>query len=698
MENTKKDIMWRLYLVFAALLVTGLLISAQIINVQFVHGAEYRAMADSMHVKQMKIVPKRGSIYSERGDILATSYPYFNIYMDPVAPDAADFKKNIDSLSICLSHLFGDMSAAQYKQKITQARNKGKRYLSIYKKATLPDKQELEKFPLFRMGKNKGGLITEPLERRAYPYNSLANRTIGYVSNNGAIGLEGAYDSILAGKPGLSVMRKVSGGNWIPVGDENQIEPEDGMDVITTLDINMQDITETALRHSLVKNNAAWGTAIVMEVKTGKIKAIANLSRRGEGNYVEDYNYAISTRVEPGSTWKMISLLSMFEDGLSIDDMVDLHNGSYQFANKTMYDSEGHHNHRDETVKTAFALSSNVGISRLAYNYYGSDPQKYIDRLEKLGVTHKTGIEIAGEPTPIIKNDPKKSNWYKTTIPWMSVGYELQVTPLQILTVYNGIANDGKMMKPYLVDRIEKYGATVEEHKPEVLNDKMCSKRTLEELKECMEAVVDSGTAKSLKNSYYDFAGKTGTAQLYDPALKAYGHNYLASFAGYFPAEEPKYTIIVVISSPSNGVYYGGYVSGPVFREIADKVYSHFINMREPVNEQDSLFVGVHASTTGYTDDLRNIFDFLHVDETFDDNTSWIHAEANGKTSTYSTLQTADNIMPDVRGMGLRDAIYLLEDTYGLKVDVQGVGKVVQQSILPGQQINNGNYVALRLH
>ncbi len=699
MENTKKDILWRLYLVFAGILLVGIAVVAQIANIQFMHGEEYRAMADSTHTKRQIIMPQRGSIYSENGDVLATSFPYFHIYMDPVAPNENDFKKNIDSLALDLSALFGDKSASQYKQKIIQARKQKKRYLEIHKFVTFPEKQRLEKFPLFRYGKNRGGLIAEQVEQREYPYGSLANRTIGYVSpvTGKKIGLEGAYDTLLSGKPGYALMRKITGGSWMPVGDGNEIDPVDGVDVITTLDVNMQDITETALRRSLVQFDAAWGTAIVMEVKTGKIKSIVNLSRTAPGVYNEDYNYAVTTLVEPGSTWKLVSLMCMLEDGLTIKDHVDLNMGQFQFADRTMWDSE-RHNRRDVSVKTAFALSSNVGISRLAAKYYQAEPEKYIQHLQDIGITERTGIEIKGEPLPVIKKNPSdKNNWYKTTIPWMSVGYELQITPLQLLTFYNGIANDGKMMKPYLVQETREYGTTKEKFEPEVLHEKFCSQKTIEQLKECMLEVVDSGTAKHLKNNFYQFAGKTGTAQLLENGV--YGHNHLASFAGYFPADNPKYSIIVIVNSPSphGGVYYGGYVSAPVFREVADKVYSHFVNMREPINESDSIYAGVQTTAKGNAYDFRQILTWLHVDETFDDNDEWVSVHANGKSSTHTPIELYKYTMPDVKGMGLRDALYLLESN-GLRVGVTGAGKVIAQSINAGSAIQKGSYVMLQLN
>lgn len=677
------------------MVVVAIAIVVQIGNVQFVHGDEYRAMADSMRTKRQEIKPTRGSIYSEHHDVLATSFPYFNTYMDAVAPSDADFKKNIDSLSISLSKMFKDKSAAQYKQKIMQARKQKKRYVEIHKKVTLPQKQQMENFPLYRLGQNKGGLIAEPIETREYPYGSLAVRTIGYVRDNNRVGLEGTYDTLLRGKSGFAKVKKVAGGSWVRVGEKNELDPVDGVDVITTLDINIQDITETALRRALVKNEAKWGTAVVMEVKTGKIKAIANLSQTSDGRYLENYNHAISTKVEPGSTWKLFSLMCLFEDGIELNDHVDLNYGKYQFADRTMNDSE-EHNRTNVTVKTAFALSSNVGISRLAYQMYQKDPQKYTQHLIASGITEKTGIELSGERKPTFKQYPKdKNDWYATTIPWMSVGYELELTPLQLLTYYNGIANNGKMMKPYLVQETQQYGVTLQETEPVVLNEKLCSDATIKKLQECLLAVVDSGTAKHLKNDYYQFAGKTGTAKLVENGI--YTHNYLASFAGYFPYDNPKYSIIVMVNSPSKGAFYGGAVAAPVFREIADKVYSHFINIREPINTNDSLFVGVDAKARGYAYDFRQILSWLHVNEGFDDNEEWVALNAHGKSASHEAIKTYQYTMPDVRGMGLRDAMYLLE-TNGLKVKVNGAGKVVTQSITPGQAIIEGTYVTIQLN
>lgn len=696
MTGIKKDILWRLNLTLVLVALVGVAVIIQIGKIQFIDGDTYRAQADSVHVKYEILNADRGNIYADGGNLLAASFPYYNIIMDPLAPKSEDFTKNIDSLALGLSRIFGDKSKSEYKQLITSARKNGKRYVPIFKKATVPQMEATKKLPLFRKGKYAGGLMIETFDRRVYPYGSLANRTIGYTNNEGAkVGLEGAYDKQLSGTPGKQLMQKVTGGTWLPMSDDAAVEPVDGMDVVTTLDVNIQDITENALRRTLVKNDAAWGTAIVMEVKTGKIKAIANLTKKGEAEYKEVLNYAVAQAVEPGSTFKLFSLMCLFDDGkVDVTDTINLHGGVLQYQGGTMYDSEPHHRY-NVTVKTAFALSSNVGISKLVYEAYKNDRQKFAQHFIDAGLVNKTGIEVAGEAKPVIKTDTKADNWYATTLPWMSVGYELQITPLQLLTYYNAIANNGKMMKPYLVEETRQYGETIEKFEPVVLNEKLCSENTIRQMKQCLEAVVDSGTARNLRNDFYDFAGKTGTAQLIENGH--YVHKYLASFAGYFPADNPKYSIIVSVNAPSNGAYYGGSVSAPVFREIADKLYSHHLGINEPINTDDSLRQHVVVNTKGYKYDLLKIMQWLHIDADFENNADWVAMQTNASETETQTITDAENRMPSVKGMGLRDALFILENK-GLTVNAVGKGKVVSQSIEAGQFVQQGNYITLVLN
>lgn len=687
--------MWRLYLSFLLILAFGIVIIIQIANIQFVQGEDYRSKGDSLQLQYREIPAKRGNVYAEGGNLLAASFPYYKIIMDPGSPSKELFNKKVDSLALCLSETFGDKSKNEYKRILVESRKQGKHYVILYKKATVPQMKAVRQFPIFREGQYSGGLLIEPVEYRVNPYQSMANRTIGYVRNETKVGIEGAYNEQLSGITGKQLMSKGPGGVWVPLNADNEIEPVDGNDIYTTLDINIQDISETALRRILVKNNAAWGTVIVMEVSTGKIKAITNLTRIEPGVYEERYNYAIAELVEPGSTFKLFSLLALLEDGyVDLEDSVDLNYGSIQYYNRTMQDSEGKHHYRNVTVEKAFYNSSNVGISRLVNEYYKDDKKKYLDRIHRIGLDTSTGVDIAGEPNPIIKTNPKAKNFSGVTLPWMSVGYELQITPLQLLNFYNAVANDGKLMKPMLVSEVKSFGSVVETNKPEVLNSKICSDKTLKKLQQSLLAVVDSGTAKSIHNSYYQIAGKTGTAQLIEN--NRYVDKYLASFAGYFPADAPKYSCIVMVNAPSNGLFYGGYVAAPVFREIADKVYSHHISMAAAVNDEDSLYQGVTAYSKGYRYDFEEILDWFKLDNQLSEDADWIIVHPQQDTLKAQPLKLADNVMPSVKGMGLRDAMYLLENK-GLKVQVSGRGKVVSQSIEPGQSINKGMYVIIRL-
>ncbi len=696
MTEVKKDILWRLYLTFTLLIILGIAIVVQIVKVQYVQGDEYRAMADDAQLDYKVIPAKRGNIYAQGGDLLAASFPYYIISMDPtvVAPDL--FRSGIDSLSRGLSEVLGEHPASWYKEKIVTARNNKRQYLILDKKVSVPQLIRLRELPIFREGRYRGGFMYTKTERRERPYGSLASRTVGYAREGTNVGIEGAFDAQLAGTPGRQLMRKVSGGVWMPVSDETEVEPHDGLDIITTIDVNIQDITENALRRTLEKNDADWGTAVVMEVKTGKVRAISNLTRQSSGNYEEVLNYAVAERVEPGSTFKLFSLLALLEDNyVSINDSVDLNQGQIQYYKRTMWDSEGAHHYNNVTIKTAFAKSSNVGISRLANQFYAKSPERYLQHLSATGIDKPTGIAIQGEPEPIFKRDPAARDWYGTTLPWMSVGYELQITPLQMLNFYNAIANGGKLMQPMLVDGTSQYGRIIDKYDPVVLKESICSEKTLMQLQQSMVAVVDSGTARNLRNEHYGIAGKTGTAQKLVNGTYASGQ-YLASFIGYFPAEAPRYSIMVMVSNPTNGIYYGGSVAGPVFREIADKVYSHHLQIIEPVNSSDSLLLGLDLRSKGYGSDYREIFDWFNID--IPDNVAgeWWYVDLQQSKADVDDIVIHEQTMPSVKGMGARDAIYLLE-SQGLKVQVSGVGKVVYQSVAPGAATYKGAQVQIRL-
>ena len=517
--DVKKDILWRVYLIFLGIVVFSVAIIGKAVYIQQAEGTYWKSMSDSLHLEYRELDAERGTIYSEDGSMLSTSIPYFDIRIDFAADGLRDkngkrFRENLDSLSIYLAQTFADQSAAAYKKELQAAYRNKERYYLLQKNISFRDYQTVRNFPLVRLGRNKSGFIFEDKEKRLTPFGLLANRTIGlsreYVGTDGKmvnknVGLEKTYDTLLRGENGQRLVRRISGGAFVPI-EGSEIEPENGRDVITTIDVNIQDITENALMKMMVENECETGTAIVMEVKTGKIKAIANLGRQKDGSYMEDLNYAI-TKSEPGSTFKLMTMLTVLEDKkVRLTDMVNLEGGVWKTAGRTVYDSEKH-GRTNVTVKQAFELSSNVGMAKLITAYYSGRPYQYLDHLHRLQLDTATGIDLLGESKPIIPN-PKSRFWSAPTLPWMGFGYNVSLTPLHTLTVYNAVANNGKMMKPYLVSAIMKDGKPEKSFEPKVKIEKICSDETLKQLRECLEGVVLEGTAKSLQNPYYTFCRK----------------------------------------------------------------------------------------------------------------------------------------------------------------------------------------------
>lgn len=698
----KKDIFWRIGLAYLCMIVLGIAIAWKVFYIQNVQGEHYRAMADSITTKYVPVPAERGNIYSADGRLLATSLPAFEIRMDMKADGLTNeiFHHSIDSLSLRMAALFGDRSSSDYKKQFTSARKRGERYFLVKKNVTYPQLLEMKTFPVFRLGQFKGGLIVIQQNKRAYPYRELANRTIGYMRDATVqpVGLEGSFNHSLTGIPGKRLVQKVSGGEFLPINDKNEIDPQNGKDVITTIDINLQDVAENALLKTLVENNADHGCVVVMDVKTGAIRAIANLGRNEQGSYQEDYNYAVGEAHEPGSTFKLASMLALLEDGyVDIDDTVDVELGIHQFWNQTMRDAE-RHNLRRITVKSAFAHSSNVGISKLVEQHYNREPEKYLQHLRDLGLDKKLNVEIPGEQQPYVKNT-KDKRFTRYSLPWMSVGYELRVSPLQMLTLYNAVANNGIMMKPYLVQQVQEYGKPVEEFAPLVLNKKICSDKTLRSLHEILQAVIDSGTAKNLRNNNYTIGGKTGTAQIADEK-HGYGKRvYQSSFVGYFPADSPLYSCIVVVNAPSKGNYYGALVAAPVFKEIADKVYSTDLDVHPPISTLLASTAPVQPRVkAGYKNDILLACTQMGFTPQSRSDNVWVSASANGKDIYLDDKKTIEQsgTVPDVTGMGLRDALYLLESC-GLQVNVNGAGTVLSQTIPAGSKIQKGQFILINL-
>ncbi|MBS1743067.1 MAG: transpeptidase family protein [Bacteroidetes bacterium] len=717
----KKDILWRVYLCFLGIVVLGVMVLGRAVYIQTAQGSYWKGMGDSLHLKYLPINAERGSIYSEDGNMLSTSVPIFDIYVDFGADalrekDGKRFKDNVDSLGICLSNLFKDKTSEEYIKELKFAYKNKERYYLLKRKISFDAYKQLREFPLVRQGRTKSGFIIDPRDKRINPYVLLANRTIGLsrLDSSKNVGLEKTYDSLLRGTVGQRLMRYTAGA-LMPV-EGAEVDPENGKDIITTLDTYMQDVVESALMRMMVGNNSLHGTAIVMETATGKIKAIANLGQEkntdgsvkkdenGNSVYTEDLNYGIGKATEPGSIFKLATLLSLLEDKyVTINSKVDCEGGVKYFSGLRIKDS--HLGTGVITVKDAFLRSSNVAFAKLATQYYQDQPDKFISHLDRFRLNKMTGIDIvASSGKPTIKT-PKNRSWSKTTIPFMAHGYEELVTPLHMLMLYNAVANNGRMMKPYLVNAVRDYGVDVKTFQPVVLVDKICSEETIAQAIECMRAVVDSvhGTAhKVMYDTAYSIAGKTGTAVT---ALDNKGYNkgnkiYQASFIGFFPAEKPKYTVAVVIQNSNQSRFiYGADVSGTVFKEISDRIYSRYVSevkLKDNIISDTTLY-----NYYGTRNDWSSIFSYLNVPYRDSVNNGlWRIAEVKNNAAGLNApvqLSTANTVTPDVRGMGLKDAIYLLENK-GFKTSVTGKGKVVNQSVAPGTVFTRGQKIILMLN
>lgn len=702
--EVKRDILWRVYLAYILVVLVCVAIFGKAVYIQQVEGGYWRSMSDSLHQRIDEIEAERGTIYSEDGQMLSTSIPQFDIYMDfrveaLRAKSGLLFRENVDSLSYYLANLFGDQTKEEYKALLKQGYKNNDAYFLLRKKISFREYEQLRKFPLFRMGRYKSGLIANEKTIRLNPYKMLAFRTIGLARDANKVGLEMTYDSILKGRNGKQLVRSIAGGVYVPVdADTYEIEPETGKDIVSTIDVFIQEVTENALMKMMVKNEAEYGTAIVMETKTGKIKAIANLGKRGAGDYWEDFNYAISPS-EPGSTFKLATMMALLEDKkVNLTQGVDLEGGTWKIAGQVVYDSEKH-GRNIVSVQQAFELSSNVGMAKLAAAHYASNPSRFIAHLKKMRMDTLTGIDLTGERKPTIFK-PGHKLWGPTTLPWMAFGYNLAVSPLQTLSLYNAVANNGKLMKPYLISAVKEEGVLQRTFSPIVIDEKICSDETLLQLRKCLEGVCISGTAAALfKDSPYKVAGKTGTALVANGNRGYADKVYQSSFAGFFPAEDPQYTCIVVIKNkPHAAVYYGGSVAGPVFKEISDRLFSTYVRVN-PVAKKSTGVDSSYFAYAGFKTDMATVTKSLNIP--FKDSTrradEWVAISGKNQTVTLNSRAMSAKAMPQLKGMGLKDVVYLCENM-GLKVQVQGRGKVVAQSVLPGQIIAKGQLINIALN
>ena len=713
MAVNKRNIMTRFFLIVVLFATVGVCIVIKGAIIMFKERGYWNEVADRFVKENVLVDPNRGNILSADGKLLASSLPEYTLYMDFMVSDPDEKRKakeqakkdslfnlNLNDLCEGLHRIFPDRSAAAFKQHLQNGRTRKSRYYRIYpRRVSYIQYKEVQKLPFFNLGKNRSGLQGVASNNRKRPFGSLAQRTIGDVYADTALGakngIELAFDTLLKGKKGVTHRQKVMN-KYLNITD---IEPVDGADIISTIDVDMQDICEKALVDKLYELNAMVGVAVLMEVKTGEVKAIVNMSKGNDGKYYEMRNNAISDMMEPGSTFKTASIMVALEDGkVEPDTEVDTGNGVKMMHGRPMKDhnwNRGGYGVID--VTKILEVSSNVGVSAIIDKYYYDNPQKFVDGLKRLGITEPLHLQIAGEGKPNIKG-PKERYFAKTTLPWMSIGYETQVPPLNILTFYNAIANDGVMVRPKFVKAAVKDGQIVREYPTEIIREKIASESTLEKIRVILEKVVSEGLAKPAGSKQFAVAGKTGTAQISQGAAgyTAGGRKYLVSFCGYFPADAPKYSLIVSIQKPGLPAS-GGQMAGSVFSKIAERVFAKNLSY-EMKNAVDSTSVFIPDVKSGDLAETSYVLNKLNVrTEGKTSKESWGRASEDSVGVKLEQQTLSAGIMPNVVGMGAKDAVYLLEKA-GLRVNIAGIGKVTRQSIPSGNKFSKGQTVALQLH
>lgn len=701
--NIKQSIVLRTRIAFLFVMLFGIAILFKIFKIQVVEGAKWQEKAEQISLKFRDVRALRGNIYDANGNLLATSLPFFRLGFDPTVASDEVFNEGVDSLAYHLANFLGEHDKKYYKDQIKNARIGKRRYLRITKgQINYHDKKEMAQWPIFREGRYKGGVIFEKINKRFKPFGDLASRTVGKIWTDSlgrkhGTGLEYSFDVQLAGTNGAALYQKMSGGLWKPVFDGNEIEAVNGLDIQTTIDINIQDVAEDALLRALQKYEAEYGSVIVMEVATGEIKALVNLGRTNKGTYYEDYNYAIGAQglTEPGSTFKLASMIALMEQNpkLKLTDTINTGNGRFKFYDRTMTDAKAG-GYGTLTIKEIFEKSSNIGVSKLVERYFHSNPQKFIDHLRHIRLHNPVDFQIMGEATPHIKNTQDKS-WSGISLPWMSIGYELQLAPIHTLTLYNAVANKGRMISPILIKEARIAGKAVEHYEGKVLNDKICSDPTLRKVKTMLEGVVENGTAKNIKTDKYKIAGKTGTSQKLMNGR--YVQKYYTSFVGYFPADNPKYSCIVIVDSPKGYYMEGSTTAAPVFREIADKIYSTDFVLHKPLAIRKTAKPGQFPSIKGgYREDLKYLCNKLAISNHTKTEEDWVQSSVANNAIFWKSKGMIENLVPDVTGYTLKDALFVLEKE-GLYVRFEGVGRVAKQSQTAGTKALRGSEIVLTL-
>lgn len=703
--SVKKSIVTRVRLAFLGVAVFSCAIFWKATKIQFQEGEKWRALEQERRISYQEVPATRGNIYSDNESIMATSLPFYRVAWDPGVVNDQVFRDGIDSLAWHLSHFFGDRSLQEYKRRLTNAHNATEpalRYIRLNsRQINFQEKKMMANWPIFRTKRNRGGAIFEKVDKRFRPFGGLAQRTIGFVNEDkhGA-GLEYTFEQSLAGKSGEALFERVPGGVK-PVYDGTETKPLPGYDVKTTLDINLQDVAENALYKSLVDNNAQYGCVILMEVATGEIKAVANLGKASDDTYKEDYNYAFADqgRTEPGSTFKLASMMALLEarPNVQLDDIVDTGNGRMYVGGAVKSDSHGYGR---ITVQQVFEKSSNIGVAKLVDKYFSGNPTEYTDYLKKFGLDKPLGFQMAGEALPYVK-DPKDRSWSRTSLTTMSIGYELKLAPLQTLALYNAVANGGVKVQPMIVREIKQADQVLQRNETVVLNPKICSDATLAKVKSMMEGVVLAGTARSIRPKDYSIAGKTGTAWKFKNGQ--YTKTYSTSFVGYFPADKPKYSCIVVVDSPRNGRIYGADVAAPVFREVADKCMARDLLSQRPLLAKARLNKShVPLVRAGMQDELALVCQKLGLagNTQATGGEEWVRASSDTAFHARTVALVVNPVragrVPQVRGLTLRDALFMLENK-GLHVRALGTGRVREQSLPVGTPIKRGDLITLTL-
>lgn len=708
MKN-QREFSTRAWIVFGLFAALGISIFGRILWIQSAEHEQWKEVGERFESSVRDINPSRGQIYAINGNVLATSVPIFEVRWDSKseAINWNTFDAELDSLCSGLSQVLRDRSPREYRELLRNGRNIGRRNTLVARRASYIQQKKLAQLPFIRRGRFKSGFTFARTEQRRKPFGDLASRTIGIDRNENRVGLEASWNNELAGSVGKQIQRRIAGGEWMPVSDDFILEPKAGLDVVSSIDMHLQDVASNALRQQLQDHDAAWGTVILMEVNTGMIRAMANLTRSSEASaegehsqYFESFNHAIGTAVEPGSTFKLATLMAAMNEGnVKPDDEIDTGNGITYFYGKRMSDSNADQGGSGVLNTTEiFEVSSNVGTALTIKNAFGENPQAFLDALKNIGIQTPCGVRLAGESTPMVYENVGDGRWSGLSLTQMSIGYEVTQTPLQTLTLYNAVANGGTALRPQLVERLENNGEIVKTFEPEILKQRICQPDVLVACQDMLTSVADpegKGTAQYIfAKSPYRVAGKTGTARIAGP--NGYDGRYRASFAGYFPAENPRYSCIVVIADTRSGVYYGSSIAGPVFRELANKVYATDPTFHTTSTGTLAENCKLPGSKDGAQADLIRLYESLELPYSGGSAGDWVTVTTGDSAAVLSPRSIEANRVPDVRGMGLRDALYLLENA-GMNVKTLGMGTVRRQSISPGSELISNQAITLEL-